>query len=269
MIGIYAIRNTMNEKMYIGESINVINRWNTHKKDLTNNQHHSFKLQQDWNKYGEDNFKFTILELFDFNANTVIDRKKLKISLLCREFYYIKKHQSIKNGYNIENTLLCVCQQTLKDKQMLTYLGNDIKDIIKSNKYLFNDSCTFQDICDFVVSDNNLDNPDVIVIPQKRVSRDNQLLLISRINKFIQAKLNIKFTNHQLKDLFVDLGYLNKISNKIYSITDKGLKSNYLQQGNITINGYEKNKILLTPLGQEFVIEYVSTLYSPTDIAVD
>lgn len=50
MIGIYAIRNTMNERMYIGESINVINRWNTHKKDLTNNQHHSFKLQQDMRK---------------------------------------------------------------------------------------------------------------------------------------------------------------------------------------------------------------------------
>jgi len=34
MIGIYAIRNTQNSKMYIGESIDIEKRWKSHQEDL-------------------------------------------------------------------------------------------------------------------------------------------------------------------------------------------------------------------------------------------
>ena len=45
MIGIYAIRNTQNGKMYIGESIDIEKRWKNHQEDLDNGNHHSYKLQ--------------------------------------------------------------------------------------------------------------------------------------------------------------------------------------------------------------------------------
>ena len=41
MIGVYAIRNTQNGKMYIGESIDIEKRWKNHQEDLDNGNHHS------------------------------------------------------------------------------------------------------------------------------------------------------------------------------------------------------------------------------------
>ena len=35
MIGIYAIRNTKNNKMYIGESIDIEQRWKVHKDNIS------------------------------------------------------------------------------------------------------------------------------------------------------------------------------------------------------------------------------------------
>jgi group I intron endonuclease len=55
MRGIYKITNIINSKVYIGESLDIIRRWEEHKVALNNNEHHSYKLQADWNKHGENN----------------------------------------------------------------------------------------------------------------------------------------------------------------------------------------------------------------------
>lgn len=60
--GIYKIENTINKKIYVGSAKNFIERWGWHKKDLRRNDHHNRKLQNAWNKYGEDAFVFEILE---------------------------------------------------------------------------------------------------------------------------------------------------------------------------------------------------------------
>lgn len=62
MIGIYAIKNKLNNKIYIGQSINIENRWYGHKTSLRHNKHGNKHLQNSWNKYGEDNFDFIVLE---------------------------------------------------------------------------------------------------------------------------------------------------------------------------------------------------------------
>ena len=59
--GLYKIENKVNGKVYIGESINIEQRWNIHLEDLIANKHHSYKLQKDWNEYGEDKFSFEVL----------------------------------------------------------------------------------------------------------------------------------------------------------------------------------------------------------------
>lgn len=61
--GVYQILNLINGKKYIGSAaVSFKNRWKTHRTDLKRNKHHSSKLQNAWNKYGESNFKFEILE---------------------------------------------------------------------------------------------------------------------------------------------------------------------------------------------------------------
>lgn len=42
--GIYLINNNIDNKVYIGQSSLIEDRWARHKRDLKNNTHHSCKL---------------------------------------------------------------------------------------------------------------------------------------------------------------------------------------------------------------------------------
>lgn len=85
-IGIYKIVNKINQKSYVGSSVRLIYRHKRHLSDLRTNQHHSLALQRAYNKYGESNFEFTIIEYCN-NSN-----------ILEREQYYI---DALKPEYNI------------------------------------------------------------------------------------------------------------------------------------------------------------------------
>lgn len=61
--GIYSIRNVVNGKRLIGSSININRRWGEHKYACCRNIHANDHFQKAWNKYGSNNFEFTILEL--------------------------------------------------------------------------------------------------------------------------------------------------------------------------------------------------------------
>ena len=63
MIGIYKIENLINHKVYIGQAIDIKKRWKDHKRMLRNGNHFRSHLQHSWNKYGEENFSFEILEI--------------------------------------------------------------------------------------------------------------------------------------------------------------------------------------------------------------
>lgn len=62
---IYKIRNVANEKFYVGSTTNTRERFRTHRFRLRNNKHHCLHLQAAWNKYGEDCFKFEVVETVD------------------------------------------------------------------------------------------------------------------------------------------------------------------------------------------------------------
>jgi group I intron endonuclease len=108
--GVYAIKNIINNKMYIGSAFNIDTRWKTHKLNLKRNTHINIKLQRAWIKYQESNFNFIILELVE-------DKKKLRE----REKYLIDKFDTINNGYNIskETTHPCV-EYTMERRQKLS-----------------------------------------------------------------------------------------------------------------------------------------------------
>ena len=98
MKGIYAIINKRNNKKYIGESMDISRRWEEHKRDLNLNCHHNYKLQNDWNKFGEDNFEFRVLITLSPNIDVME-----KYILLYTESKIIKQYNTIKEGYNIED----------------------------------------------------------------------------------------------------------------------------------------------------------------------
>jgi group I intron endonuclease len=62
MVGIYKIKNEINNLIYIGQSNDIERRWKEHIYELNNNKHNNFHLQNAWNKYGCDNFNFEKIE---------------------------------------------------------------------------------------------------------------------------------------------------------------------------------------------------------------
>jgi len=85
--GIYEINNLINSKRYVGSAANFKKRWHEHKKFLKKNIHRNRLLQNAWNKHGEENFVFEVIE-------DILDKSKL----IEREQYYI---DTLKPEYNI------------------------------------------------------------------------------------------------------------------------------------------------------------------------
>ena len=78
--GIYKIKNRVNGKYYIGSSDNILGsngRWQEHINGLKANRHENSYLQRSWNKYGEKNFEFSILEELPKSKLFPIEQKYL------------------------------------------------------------------------------------------------------------------------------------------------------------------------------------------------
>lgn len=88
--GVYKITNLLNNKMYIGSSVNLVNRSTNHRKNLKDNKHDNLHLQSSYNKYGGQNFLFEVIEYC--NREILIEREQYWI-----DFY---KVTDPKNGYN-------------------------------------------------------------------------------------------------------------------------------------------------------------------------
>ena len=70
--GIYTIRNKVNGKIYIGQAIDIKDRWKDHRKRLNGGYHVNKHLQRSWDKYGEESFEFNILlECEESQLNTL------------------------------------------------------------------------------------------------------------------------------------------------------------------------------------------------------
>lgn len=86
---IYLIVNLINNKIYVGSAVDFEDRVRLHKLHFSRGSHHNRHLQAAWDLYGEDVFKFVIVE---YTHN-----------LLEREEHWIKKLNATDSnvGYNI------------------------------------------------------------------------------------------------------------------------------------------------------------------------
>lgn len=90
MQGIYKITNVNDGRVYVGRSIDIEGRWKDHLKDLQNNSHHSYKLQECYNTLENKNdLVFEVLEEID-------ERWKLPAA----EQYYMNKYDAYEKGFN-------------------------------------------------------------------------------------------------------------------------------------------------------------------------
>lgn len=86
---IYKITNILDGKFYIGSTANFKQRKSQHFTELRCNRHGNPRLQNAFNKYGEENFIIEILEEVD-GQNSLIPREQFYIDSL-KPFYNIRK----------------------------------------------------------------------------------------------------------------------------------------------------------------------------------
>lgn len=127
------ILNTSNNKKYIGSSKNIYQRWQRHKKELKKGSHYNTYLQRSWDKYKEDSFTFSIIEITSLEE------------LIKREAYWCDILSSHSIGYNLsaviaganvsENYKQSQKEKTTnKQKVWLTDLKGNILNVFESHK---------------------------------------------------------------------------------------------------------------------------------------
>lgn len=284
LAGIYKIENMKNGKIYIGETEDVPRRWVEHLTNLILNQHHSYKLQNDFNEYSISDFKFEVIEtilLTDENRE-LTSTAKLKMALLCREHAYIKKYDSINTGYNIQETLVTILN---KEKSCFGSGESDdksynvIKGFIKQNKELL--SLDHELILDDIIlsgmkkrrkKDNIIEDQkksisenndiDAEPIENYKITKNNTnniggIKLHQVYNKFIDLKL-FNITLPAFKTLLTDnnIIFLHKHS---YRPTKDALDNNIVIRGALSTNGkgYQFNHILVTPSGEQYIKDII------------
>ena len=86
--GVYVIRFQGTNQVYIGESVNVENRWKSHIDELARGES-NYKLLEAYEQYGKPTFEL---------IEAVSQRDQLTIV----EAGYIKLYDSVDNGFNVQ-----------------------------------------------------------------------------------------------------------------------------------------------------------------------
>ena len=97
-MGIYQIKNKINDKLYIGSTKNLPGKINSYKFQLKNGLHPNKEMQKEFNEIGEEGFSFDILDYLKPKEDLNYDyTEELKIL----EAMWIEKLQPFnKKGYN-------------------------------------------------------------------------------------------------------------------------------------------------------------------------
>lgn len=105
-------------RYYIGSTVNYTKRRYEHLFLLRRNKHHSPKLQRHYNKYGEADLVFIIIDQFNFN---------LKEQLLLKEQFYIDKISPWFNVCQIAGSILGIKRsEETKEKHRKASTGKSV-----------------------------------------------------------------------------------------------------------------------------------------------
>lgn len=131
MIGIYKIENLINHKIYIGQSINIKERWNEHCR--VNNSNDKIKQQYPlylaFKKYGLKNFSFEVIE--ECSKEELDEKEKYWIK------YYHSYYDDNNSGYNLTyggNGNLQITEEEIKKIINLWEDGLSVGEISKTIK---------------------------------------------------------------------------------------------------------------------------------------
>lgn len=114
--GIYKIENKINNKKYIGQSVNIEKRWREHRNDAFNSncKDYNMTIYKAFRKYGLNNFSFNIIE--ECESNELNDK----------EVYWVDYFNSYYEGYN----------ETIGGNESHIHLGRPVELYDMEGKYV-------------------------------------------------------------------------------------------------------------------------------------
>lgn len=86
MTGIYFLFNKITGITYVGSAVSFSRRKTAHYNDLRRNIHKNTHLQNAWNKYGESNFQFIIVE--ECSREDLLVREQHYLTVIPRQLLY-------------------------------------------------------------------------------------------------------------------------------------------------------------------------------------
>ena len=166
--GVYKITNLINDKIYIGSSIDVRKRWIGHVNSLLKNKHQNIYLQRSWDMYGPSNFKFELIDYLDNKNNMSKDLMKQKIRDL--EQYYIDLFNSCNPdiGYNLSTKAESIVFDSSR------YIKEGYSSVLTEEKFkrILNRLINTNDSLASIAKDENVKRSLIKDIYQKRAYRN-------------------------------------------------------------------------------------------------
>src|SRR5262249_43715512 len=97
-MGVYQIRNTVNDKVLVGSTLNLPGIFNRYKLQLKEGNHPNAALQAEWNEFGAESFAFEILDELTPRENPGYDYREDLTSL--EDLWLEKLEPYGERGYN-------------------------------------------------------------------------------------------------------------------------------------------------------------------------
>src|SRR6185369_3968394 len=124
---VYMITNVVDDKIYIGSASDIPGRWRLHQFDLLHKIHHSYLLQEDWDRLGgERNFKIETIWLAesDIDRNDIFFMEQLYLDRHSPEYNIQKDVRYVKSNYNPKETAAKRVEfiKSLKNKNKYDYV---------------------------------------------------------------------------------------------------------------------------------------------------
>lgn len=129
-IGIYRIRNLITNKVYVGQTTeNFQRRYWLHRWQLRKNKHDNNHLQRAWNKYGEENFIFEVIEVV--NKEEIDEKERYWIAFYRNSSYGCYSIQDGGQDKRLGRCLSAEARKKIGELNRVRMLGSKLPDETK------------------------------------------------------------------------------------------------------------------------------------------
>jgi len=166
--GIYSIKNKINNKVYIGKTKNLYYRKYQHFGELNSNKHKNTYLQKAFNKYGKDNFEFTVIEYCD---SEILGK---------REYFWISHYNACDRtkGYNLEG--LNEDGSSKKSYETIDKLKKSIKKNKEKYRRFGKDNANSKEVFQYGIDGDFIKSYDSCHIAAKSLGNESHFSAIAR-----------------------------------------------------------------------------------------